>query len=460
MSPRGLKPIPEQLESSASRVQISALRRHWERLGRLDPYWAVLTDPGKQGGGWDVAEFFNSGVAEIDDVLQRAARLGLAHSRRRALDFGCGVGRLTQAMATHFTRCDGVDISASMLQAARQHNRWPERCHYHLNPSSDLALFDDGSFDFVYSTLVLQHMEPKYSTAYMREFLRVLAPGGLLVFQIPSQRATEAPPDSAKQTPVSGPLPRDACRARLTIESQTLSVAPGLQVPLNVIVENLSSRVWPALPDAKNHSQITVGNHWLYEDGDTRQRDDGRCPLPFDLMPGARATVMLLVTTPPADGTYLLELDLVQENVAWFAERGSVTLRVPVVVGSGRGEPRPARAEAVTVEPFRVRHPRAFRVMQATGVRDVYWAWRHAVDRAKAARDRAMVSTRERLHISRRINTVTRWWRNRPFSARMEMHCVTRAEVAALVTEGGGTVVAVDQESIPGYQSCRYWVSK
>jgi len=437
-------------------VQFPALRRHWERLGRRDPYWAVLTDPGKQGGGWDVAEFFSSGVAEIDDILQRAARLGFTASRRRALDFGCGVGRLTQAMAGHFDRSDGVDISDSMLQAARQHNRSPERCHYHLNAASDLALFEDGSFDFVYSTLVLQHMEPQYSTRYMREFVRVLAPGGLLVFQIPSQRSTQEAPAGARQTPVQGPLPRDAYRARLAIESQSISAAPGQQVPLNVTVENRSPHIWPSLADVGGQGQITVGNHWLHEDGDVLQRDDFRCPLPFDVSPGARATVMLVVTAPPKDGTYLLELDLVQENVIWFGDRGSTTLRVSCVVGTGRGDPRPARTRSE--DPFRVRHPHAFRVMRATGVRDVYWAWRRAVDRVKASR--AVEVLRERLQLARLINGVTTWWRRGPFAARMEMHCVPRAEVVALVTEAGGTVVSVEEEWTPGFQSCRYWVRK
>jgi SAM-dependent methyltransferase len=441
-------------------VRFSALRRNWERLGRRDPYWAVLTDPSKQDGGWDVGEFFASGVAEIDDVLQRAGQLGFTAARGRALDFGCGVGRLTQAMATHFARCDGVDISESMLQAARQQNRWPERCHYHLNPASDLALFHDASFDFVYSTLVLQHMEPRYSTGYIREFLRVLAPHGLLVFQVPSQRSTEEPPVGATQTPVRGPLARDAFRARLTIDSQSLAAAPGQQVALTVTVENHSPRTWPALADAKGDSQITVGNHWLYEDGDVRQRDDGRCPLPFDVPPGARATVMLVVTAPSDDGTYLLELDLVQENVAWFAERGSSTLRVPLVVGTGRGAVRPARPVLTTEPPFRMRHPRAYQVMRATGVRDVYWAWRRAVDRVKSARDGVIVAVRERLRPSRVINRVTAWWRRGPFSPRMEMYCVPRAEVLSLVTAAGGTVVTVDDEWTPGFQSCRYWVGK
>jgi SAM-dependent methyltransferase len=445
-------------------MRLSVLRRHWERLGRRDPYWAVLTDPDKRGGGWDVTEFFRSGQEEIDAALHRATDMGLPVARRRALDFGCGAGRLTQALAERFERCDGVDISESMLAIARQHNRHPDRCAYHLNVSSDLALFADHSFDFVYSTLVLQHMEPRYSTLYMRELLRVLAPKGLLVFQIPSQRSTEEAPAGAQQTRIRGPLPQDAFHAHLIIEPRTLASDSGQQLSLDVTVENLSRHTWPSLPDAGGHRQITVANRWLYEDGEVLRRDDGRCPLPFDLQPGSRASVMLVVTAPPADGAYVLELDLVQEDVSWFGERGSPVLRLPILVGDADAAPR--RRSQVTAgapTPFRVRHPRAFELMRATGVRDAYWTWRRGLDRLRRSRDRLIIASRDRLYVAHAINWLKRKqdaWRRGLLAATMEMYCVPRAEVLALLKDAGGRVLHVDEETTPGYQSCRYWVSK
>ena len=126
-------------------MRIGALKRHWERLGRHDPYWAVLTNPDKRRGRWDLAEFFHSGVDDISGVMERATSLGLEIRRERALDFGCGVGRLTQALGRYFERCDGVDISTSMLSEARRHNGYPDRCTYHLNAAPDLALFGDAA---------------------------------------------------------------------------------------------------------------------------------------------------------------------------------------------------------------------------------------------------------------------------------------------------------------------------
>jgi SAM-dependent methyltransferase len=136
------------------------LRDQWDRLGRSDPFWAVLTNPDKRNRRWTADEFFETGTSEIAAVLDHARTLGLRFTFGRALDFGCGVGRITQALADHFERSDGVDISPSMLEKAARYNRHAGRCQYHLNETTDLRLFGDSTFDFAYSVLVLQHTAP------------------------------------------------------------------------------------------------------------------------------------------------------------------------------------------------------------------------------------------------------------------------------------------------------------
>jgi hypothetical protein len=74
-----------------------------------------------------------------------------------------------------------------------------------------------------------------------------------------------------------------------------------------------------------------VGNHWLDVVGSCLRYDDGRTGLPA-LEPGAEVEVVLRCTAPSILGDYLLEVDLVQEGVNWFAERGSPTARVKVTV--------------------------------------------------------------------------------------------------------------------------------
>jgi SAM-dependent methyltransferase len=173
-------------------MDIRALQRNWDALGRSDPLWAIRFDPSKKGNRWDVEEFFRTGEREVAALLACLERLGerlgapVPRQRARALDFGCGVGRLTQALADHFEQVDGVDIAPSMVELAERYNRHGPRCRYHLNERDDLERFAGGSFDLVYSTLVLQHIEGRYVRRYLAEFLRVLRPGGVAVFDLPS----------------------------------------------------------------------------------------------------------------------------------------------------------------------------------------------------------------------------------------------------------------------------------
>ena len=167
-------------------MTLDRLRRDWEVLGTTDPLWAILTTADKKGNRWDLEEFLQTGRDEVRELMARAEQLSVPARRRSALDFGCGAGRLTQALANYFDRVVGVDISTSMLALAERLNQHDTRCRYVLNTVSNLAIFESGTFDLIYSRLVLQHLPPRLERAYLRELLRVLAPGGLLVFQLPS----------------------------------------------------------------------------------------------------------------------------------------------------------------------------------------------------------------------------------------------------------------------------------
>jgi len=162
-------------------LSLRRIQEHWTFFGREDPLRSIL----QQGAGWDTDEFFHTGVLEIESVLQYVESLHPLRSRARALDFGCGVGRLTQALALHFDKVRGVDISPSMIEHARRYNRHGARCEYVLNETSDLGRFADGEFDFIYSNITLQHMPRRLIKRYLAEFLRVLDPAGALLFQLP-----------------------------------------------------------------------------------------------------------------------------------------------------------------------------------------------------------------------------------------------------------------------------------
>ena len=168
-------------------MSLRSVERQWTFLAERDPYWAILTAPEKAGNRWDVDEFFSTGIAEIDGVMRYIEGTYPSLARRNALDFGCGAGRVTQALARHFDHVIGIDISAPMIELAGRHNRAGERCEYLVNSRPDLALLPTASLDFIYSNITLQHMSPCWSRGYLREMMRLLAPGGALLFQLPSR---------------------------------------------------------------------------------------------------------------------------------------------------------------------------------------------------------------------------------------------------------------------------------
>ena len=169
-------------------MAIEHVRRTYEKLGREDPLYAVLSRRDLRGNKWDVDEFFATGEREIAQVLDYVSGLGLSPGRARALDFGCGVGRLTQALGDRFEKVVGIDIAESMIDRARAFNRHGERVAYCVNARDDLSIVGERRFDFIYSNITLQHIPPEHGENYIREFFRVLQPGGVVIFQVPSGR--------------------------------------------------------------------------------------------------------------------------------------------------------------------------------------------------------------------------------------------------------------------------------
>jgi SAM-dependent methyltransferase len=170
---------------------IKRLRATWTALGEDDPLWAILSRPDKRGGQWNAEEFFAAGEAEITGLEQYCAHFALPRERRLALDFGCGVGRLTRALATRYAEVVGVDISSSMIEQARQLHANLANVRFVENVQPRLDFLADASVDLVYSVITLHHIPAALQRGYVREFLRVLAPGGMAVFQIASGYARD-----------------------------------------------------------------------------------------------------------------------------------------------------------------------------------------------------------------------------------------------------------------------------
>jgi SAM-dependent methyltransferase len=163
-------------------VSFEEVRRDWVRLGEHDPLWAVYVAADKRGGRWDPGQFLATGRADVAASARWLSGLGFGPRWARVLDFGCGAGRLSQALADHADEVVGVDVSPPMLAVARELDA-AGRCRFVLNETSDLAVFGAGEFDLVYSELVLQHLPAAVIDGYLAEFVRVLRPGGVALLQ-------------------------------------------------------------------------------------------------------------------------------------------------------------------------------------------------------------------------------------------------------------------------------------
>src|SRR5205085_2142548 len=120
------------------------------------------------------------------------------------------------------------------------------------NDRDDLSRFPDDSFDFVFTLMVLQHMRPDYSRRYLAEFLRVTAPGGMIVFQVPS----------ALKLDRHRTLGQGAFQARIEPLEPVAAMEAGRRRRLAFRVTNASPEPWPSLPQGQPMA-LNLGNHWL-----------------------------------------------------------------------------------------------------------------------------------------------------------------------------------------------------
>jgi SAM-dependent methyltransferase len=160
---------------------------NWNAMAELDPLWAILSDPEKKFGKWNAEEFFRDGEREAKRVVGMCEANRVSVSHGKMLDFGCGVGRMTRAFSQFFSSCVGIDVSGKMVELARKFNTDRPQCEFVASASATMP-FEDATFDFVFSVLVLQHL-PKKSMIldYISEFLRVARGGGVIVFQLTNE---------------------------------------------------------------------------------------------------------------------------------------------------------------------------------------------------------------------------------------------------------------------------------
>lgn len=292
-------------------MPVDRFKSTWENLGKDDLLWAVLTDPARRHGGWDLDEFLATGVAPIASVAKLVDEAGLSFGKR-LIDLGCGAGRLSHALAAHVHEVVGVDVAQSMVDEANRINRFPGRLSF-VHYDGFRLPFDDESFDSALTLISLQHSPPPLQVAALLELQRVVRPGGVLVFQLPCR------PSRREE------LTTDGMRATIEVLDAPTPIGAGQSATVRARVTNAGAHTWPS------RQLIRFGNHWLRDDEPVTW-DDGRTDLPHDLAPGASAELELQVVAPQETGEYQLELDFVQEGVTWWAQVGSTPVRTGVTV--------------------------------------------------------------------------------------------------------------------------------
>jgi len=157
------------------------LARYWNVLARKNALESILTAT----SNWDANEFFATGRAHVARIMQEVESRAPELRRTAALDFGCGVGRVTVPFAAYFNKVVGVDIAPAMIAQARRMHADQPQCRFVVNRGRHLRGFRSGEFDLVHATLVLQHIPPAFARQNISELIRVTARTGVTVFQMP-----------------------------------------------------------------------------------------------------------------------------------------------------------------------------------------------------------------------------------------------------------------------------------
>jgi SAM-dependent methyltransferase len=156
----------------------------WREVGRSQPYWGVLTAPQYRTENLTAANveaFYSSGVDDIERIVARISAVTGAPPKGRALDFGCGAGRLAEAMAARVDAAIGYDVSPGMLEKARARG----------GKATYVDALPDGPFDWINSLIVFQHIPPERGLVLLDQVLSRLAPGGVVSLEISVWREQE-----------------------------------------------------------------------------------------------------------------------------------------------------------------------------------------------------------------------------------------------------------------------------
>jgi len=172
--------LPDLCEA-AMRVQDTD--KYWQFIGAEDPYWGVLTHEKFAKDNLTreaLDEFYASGKHHVDVVFQTIHKhIDEDFVAGSAMDFGCGVGRIVIPLAARCRKVVGVDVSAGMLERAK------ERCvasgfsNVRFVEGDDQVSGITDTFDLIHSFIVFQHIDADRGSAIAERLLQLLNDGGV-----------------------------------------------------------------------------------------------------------------------------------------------------------------------------------------------------------------------------------------------------------------------------------------
>lgn len=169
------------LKNRFSSKLVESMRQDWDTRARKDAFFYIAS----WRKDWNESSFFQSGEDDYKRfVAEVLSRHRFSPQGKLMLELGCGAGRMTGSFAQRFDRVLACDVSAEMLERARSLHREISNISWMQSNGADLAGVPSGSVDFVFSYLVLQHLPSEILFhAYVGEIVRVLANGGICLFQ-------------------------------------------------------------------------------------------------------------------------------------------------------------------------------------------------------------------------------------------------------------------------------------
>jgi ubiquinone/menaquinone biosynthesis C-methylase UbiE len=160
---------------------LERMRADWNRRAAEDAYYYVAFGRRKQ----DDSEFFQTADEVLAWLRDEMRRVETEPGKARALEIGCGPGRLMRPLSASFQEIHGIDVSDRMIRLAERNLEGIEHAQVRTTSGADLSPFASQHFDFVYSYAVFQHIPSRdVVLQYLREAVRVLKTGGILTCQL------------------------------------------------------------------------------------------------------------------------------------------------------------------------------------------------------------------------------------------------------------------------------------